>query len=339
LQKCFQLEHRQGHRPFEGLSPVPSKRQKCGHQEEDAEHQNNDRQETCDCYKLETPDFERSSTAGRVANDASTLTGNNPRGETENCLNRDVSSVECRHLSPTSALSSLPCSLPILNSVHERTLDGDCGAASEVSSFPGHLTLGSRLDYMTSASSDMPTFASSNRKSLTALPVSQSLAGDSSSFLASDPREPTLRPSGSPRYRDGSATPTPAGFSQEMTSAEGSSTQVMSLGFTREVTSSRFPAAEMLSSESCPGTRCCCCSEEDMDDGYICDCDCCCCQCLQELKVTPDEVMLWKTQLAAIRIQHAYRGHYMRKRQAAALKIQKFMRESRQKLQKARCLV
>lgn len=73
------------------------------------------------------------------------------------------------------------------------------------------------------------------------------------------------------------------------------------------------------------------------------------------IQVTPEELLLWKQHVAAIRIQHAfrytfhaftcnyillfnhynifpvYRGHYMRKRQAAARKIQKFMRESRQK--------
>ncbi|VDM38059.1 unnamed protein product [Toxocara canis] len=40
---------------------------------------------------------------------------------------------------------------------------------------------------------------------------------------------------------------------------------------------------------------------------------------------------LMKEHQAALTIQHAYRGHYQRKRQAAARKIQKFMRQSKQK--------
>ncbi|KHN85451.1 hypothetical protein Tcan_04745 [Toxocara canis] len=43
---------------------------------------------------------------------------------------------------------------------------------------------------------------------------------------------------------------------------------------------------------------------------------------------------LMKEHQAALTIQHAYRGHYQRKRQAAARKIQKFMRQSKQKLRK-----
>uniref|UniRef100_A0A914XST5 Calmodulin binding transcription activator 1 n=1 Tax=Plectus sambesii TaxID=2011161 RepID=A0A914XST5_9BILA len=53
------------------------------------------------------------------------------------------------------------------------------------------------------------------------------------------------------------------------------------------------------------------------------------------LEVPPNaNVQVWRQHLAAMRIQHAFRGHYMRKRQAAARKIQKFMRESKQKLRK-----
>jgi hypothetical protein len=46
---------------------------------------------------------------------------------------------------------------------------------------------------------------------------------------------------------------------------------------------------------------------------------------------TPTPADLQREHSAATTIQHAYRGHYMRKRQAAARKIQKFMRESRKK--------
>uniref|UniRef100_F1LE13 Calmodulin-binding transcription activator 2 n=1 Tax=Ascaris suum TaxID=6253 RepID=F1LE13_ASCSU len=55
--------------------------------------------------------------------------------------------------------------------------------------------------------------------------------------------------------------------------------------------------------------------------------------CLRLVQANDDPHVspLMKEHQAALTIQHAYRGHYQRKRQAAARKIQKFMRQSRQK--------
>uniref|UniRef100_A0A915BZP1 CG-1 domain-containing protein n=1 Tax=Parascaris univalens TaxID=6257 RepID=A0A915BZP1_PARUN len=58
--------------------------------------------------------------------------------------------------------------------------------------------------------------------------------------------------------------------------------------------------------------------------------------CLRLMQANDDPRVspLTKEHQAALTIQHAYRGHYQRKRQAAARKIQKFMRQSRQKMRK-----
>lgn len=58
--------------------------------------------------------------------------------------------------------------------------------------------------------------------------------------------------------------------------------------------------------------------------------------CLRLVQANDDPHVspLMKEHQAALTIQHAYRGHYQRKRQAAARKIQKFMRQSRQKMRK-----